>query len=356
MESIDISKLKTNGSHFAVIGFTLPIHLDLPCQDYETVMEMNEKEMVVQIVFNKGQAGYFPDLPMPITGITSRAQAYQKPIHYSSFLVHIPFRLANEHSNRDQETVWRSMGNIRRKFCIAAVNAVNNLIRTYRYETGEINIKSIALGDVLYRYDLSLWFNQNDPNDSRSDFVRTAVPTCNNNYLFIQRTDVPEEVASAIKNEVKNGCQVSLTDELLLNAYDFIEQGNHRLAVIEGEIAFESAIHIFLRDHYKSDATITTKLMDTKKGFTRLFEYPESDSALDLRSKGFFKKNKERGENYILWEKHVWEKRCDIVHGRIADISAAEAIKALEVIEEMLTLLIGRNKTKIKRYSKLTYL
>lgn len=358
MAGIDISKLKTNGSHYALIGFTLPIYLDLPCQDYETVIEMNGKAMVIQMIFEKGEVGYFPDLPMPITDVTPRSPLYRKPIHYSSFLVYIPFRLNNEHSNRVQNDVWQSLSDNCQKFCSAAVSAVNNIIRTYRFKTGEIDVKPITLGDVLYKYDLALLFNKNDPNDSISEFVGTVVSTCNNDYLFIKRTEVPEEVTFIIRSEVAHGCNVPLSDELLLNAYDLFEQGNFRLAIIEAETAFESAIYQFLLEYYKSNAAVTSKVMEAKS-FTTLLRYPESNLAIGLEKKEFYCSDPRRGrpnagKNYVLWEQHVWALRGAIVHGRIANATYAEANKAIEVVQDLLSLLFGRRKTIVKRYSKLT--
>ena len=156
------------------------------------------------------------------------------------------------------------------------------------------------------------------------------------------------------KQRLLEGEHVSLTEELLLNAQDFLHQGNYRLAVIEAESAFESAVYEFLLQYYKNSPDIIKKISEDIHSFVNLIKKPFTEKALNLKAKQFTKENRKAGKNYLEWEKHVWEIRGDLVHGRISTVSYQEASKAIQVVEDLLFLFFNRPKTKVNQYSRLT--
>ena len=118
---------------------------------------------------------------------------------------------------------------------------------------------------------------------------------------------VSQEEVSEIFIRLKDDDKTSIVDELILSANDFLNKGEFRLAIVEMETAFESAIQGLVRKHYASKREPLEELEKRlSKGIRRLLseEYPKC-----LSEKIFNENIAEFGK----WEK-AYKTRNEILH------------------------------------------
>jgi len=196
---------------------------------------------------------------------------------------------------------------------------------------------------------LALVFIDYDPTASTSKATTTHLQFYDDRDIVAEILPVPVEVQDDIGARLASEFEVPLSEELLLNAYDLIDQGNYRLAVIEAETAFEAALWAYLRDYYRrigeSDDVIDAKFKRWRRSFTGMIKKQFKD-ALDSTCKRFCP-----GETYYdTWDEKVWNLRGALVHGSSRDASLEEATEALQTIENTLEYLIDRPRTRPWRY------
>lgn len=158
---------------------------------------------------------------------------------------------------------------------------------------------------------------------------------------------MPDEEVSELRSRLLVDWEVSLTDELLLNAYDFLDQRNCKLAVVEAEIGFEIAITQFLLNEYASDS-VKVKKLENINSFTTLIKHPMAQHAFSRKSKTFA----DGDPHYDDWYNKVWKIRGNLVHGRQPDISYKEALLAVRTVDDTLNYLFGRAKTRWRQYTR----
>ena len=146
----------------------------------------------------------------------------------------------------------------------------------------------------------------------------------------------------SISEKLVTDYQVKLSDELILNAHDFLDQGNFRLAVIEAETGFEAALYELLHAHFEGKEI-------------KIKEYKSPTSLIKNNPFQTVMRNRQRTfdlgcEQYKEWDKKVWDVRNKIVHGRLPDVTYEVASDAIQVVEDILEYISNREQTKPWRY------
>ncbi len=256
----DLSKLKPDGSHYVVVGFAIPHCLQLPdgnypvsIGNYKIPISSRERPLTVQIVLEKKQKA----LSQTEIHLAERETWEMAGPHgtygYSSVLVYIPVRRADSETHQDFNKLWNAVEEHHPEFKEQAIVAVNQLIAVYRFCTGECHIKPLTGHDVRFEYSFALLFNQYPSDAPKSKFDGYVLPIYNVFDRVPVNLNIPEKVVSDIRTKLEENFRAPLSEELLLNAYDLIDQGNYRLTVIEVETAFEAAILTFLRNYYENE-------------------------------------------------------------------------------------------------------
>jgi HEPN domain-containing protein len=349
----DLTKLKPDGSHYVVVGFAIPHSLHLPDGNYPVPISncaiptfSRERPLTVQVVLEKKQKV----LSQAEIHLAQRETWEMAGPHgtygYSSILAYIPVRGTDSEIHQDFKKMWSLAEGNHPAYKEQAIIAVNQLIAVYRFCTGECHIRPLAGHDVRFEYSFALLFNQYPVDAHESKFLVYVLPIYNLFDRLPANLNIPDKVVSDVRTRLAESYQVPLTEELLLNAYDLIDRGNYRLAVIEAETAFEAAVISFLRGYFKDEPEKLREIEGTLS-FGNLINRPFFEDALASKSKAFRKKESPRQE----WDKNVWTVRGDLVHGRVQDVTYEDAINAVETVESTLEYLLGRNKTEPWRYA-----
>lgn len=331
----DLSLLKPNGSHYIVIGLLTPYCIDIPDGNYEVLVDNSGRQLVVQIIIKKIEQSY--------ETVAESAVIYKKANFHSSAFVYIPAR-APSSIHEDREKVWQAIESDYERYRSIALKAVNRMIKIYRHLTGEFMVKPIV---GHHNFSFTLLYNRNPPDNDVSDFTGISKPIVTTDTILPTEVVMPDEEISELRSKLLADWEVSLTDELLLNAYDFLDQRNYKLAVIEAEIGFEIAITQFLLNEYTSDSAKVKKL-ESINSFTTLVKHPMAQQAFSRQSKTFV----DGDPYYDNWLSKVWKIRGDLVHGRQSDIPYKEALLAVKTVDDTLNYLFGRPKTKWRQYAR----
>jgi hypothetical protein len=332
----DLSKLKTDGSHYVVVSFNIPYCLELPDGNYPVVISRPGGACTAQVIL-KRKYGQSVGEPVPIAG---RKQG----IYYSSVDVYFPLRWPDPHHHADitrvsgyvfdeNDEVYRAL----------ALGATNRLITVYRFSTGEYHCKPVS---GLDDHSLALLFNENPPDAGTPKFRALHQGFQSSQSVLKTFVDIPNDTAADLKSKLESDFEVPLSEELILNAYDFLSQGNYRLAIIEMEAGFEAAALGFLVEYYHTDSESTREL-ETINSFVTLLKHPLVEKAFASRSVRFTKGD----ERYQEWDQYVWKVRGKLVHGKCSTASREDADKAIETIEGVLAYLLQRPRTELRRFA-----
>ena len=332
---LDITRLKTDGSHYVAISFNLPYHLELPEDNYEVKVKLSDKEIIVQVILEHHKEQIDEMLKKPVDKYSDR--------FYSTVSAYVPLRFNDMSFHSNFRKVESVVFDKHEEFRKIGIHSVNRLILIYRHFTGDFHIRSIT---SLNDFSLAILFNENSPQNPTSHLKAYGKKYYTTESILRYTTDLPTLMIEKLKKKLLNITTVSLVNELLLNAYSFLDEGNFRLAIIEAETAFEVAIGHFLLDHYKGD-TDKIQWLERQNSFTNLLNSNEAEVAFSSHSKSFKKNN----QLYALWEKNVWKVRGSIVHGKTIDVPYPIAAKALKTIEEVLENLLERPRTKLRNYA-----
>lgn len=341
----NLELLKADGSHYVAIGFSAPFCLHLPDGNYEVIVSTENQDIVVQIVLerrnrNLSKGGLLPGI-QEIEKFADRHGIYC----FTSAIVYIPVR---GHSPQFHEQINEMSRIVEAKhswFNQLSVEAFNRLVEVYRFYTGECHINPLHGRDVWMDYSFAFFFNELPPDEGKSKFTAHVTPVYSLHSIIPSAPDVPKAVVQDIQSKLRIEFQTNLADELLLNAHDFIDQGNFRLAIIEAETAFEAEILRFLHLQYQGRQSDIDKI-ERINSFTTLLKNDLFKNAIAKRSKKF-EKNEKR---YEKWNEQVWKIRGKLVHGNISNVTREEAVNALQTVEETLEYLVDRPQTRPWRY------
>lgn len=341
MYNLDL--LNPDGNHYIAIGFSAPFCVHLPDGNYKVKIIAQNRELTVQVILEKrrrnlSHGGLLPGV-QEIEQFADRRGIYC----FTSLIVYIPIRGVTPtiHSNFDEMSKivhenhpWANN---------LAVKAFNRLLEIYRLCTGECHIHPLSGRDVWMDYSVAFFYNEFPPDAGRSKFIAHVTPVYSLHNLMPSAPNVPNSVVKDIHKKLGENFETELSDELLLNAHDLIDQGNFRAAVIESETAFEIAVQKFLRNNYHGRQREIDKL-DRMNSFTNLLNN-------DLFQRAIAPKKFCKGElMYENWNRHAWRLRGDLVHGKISKVSQEDALEAVRTIEATLEYLFDRSKTQPWRY------
>ena len=333
---LDMSRLKPEGGHYVVVGFVLPYHLQIPDDNYRVRVRIPEKELVVQVVVEAREQVLPDEMKKPVDNYTKR--------YLSRVLVYIPVRASDPATHGSLEAMQSAVFDAYEQYRAVAAQALNRLITAYRHATCECHTRAIT---SLEDFSLALLFNENSPEDATSHFRAYSKEYRITESILRIEIDIPPRVLEELKAELLTDLQPSLVDDLLLNAYYYLEAGNLRLAIIEAETAFEVAVTQFLMNHYR-DAPEKVQTIRRTNSLTNLLQSTAAQEAFTARAKGF----KKSDAAYRSWEESVWKVRGELVHGRISTVPYVTAARALGTVEETLEYLLERPRTPLRRYAR----
>lgn len=337
----NLSKLEPESTHYVVIGFSAPFCLHLPNDSYKVPLNpIQQRINYCQIMIAERRRGNSQSGLLPGVQDTEKFADRHGIYYYSSILVYIPIEENIIRVSQEKNNLWEHIERNHSSYRAQAVNSTNRLIATYRHVTGECHIRQLTGNDMWFDYSVAL---VSVKNPSESYFM----PVYDLHSILPKIPDIPETAVMDIKDKISANYQIPLAEELLLNAYDWLDQGNYRMAVIEAETAFEAALLLFLREHYRHQLSVLTKI-EGIKSFGRLIDDDIFKNALASKGKDFSKSKSRYRDD---WDKFVWQVRGNLVHGRIEDVTESEAIKSLGVVEETLKDLLGRQPTTPWRFT-----
>ena len=335
----NLDKLDANGNHYVAIGFSLPYCLHVPDENFKVRVEISEEIIEVQLIFEKRHRGR-GDLLSGSSEIEKFAD--RRGNHcFSSVLAYVPVRGQERATHSHYDQMWSIVERRKIWFRELAITAINQFVSMYRYSTGECHIQPLKGHDVWFDFSFAFFFNELPPEAKQSKFRADVLPIYNLHNLVSSVPNLPEEVLTDIRAKLIQNFQIPLAEELLLNSYDYLDQGNARLALIEAETGFEAALYSLLRDHYNGKPVKTNFPSPDDMIKSKQFQ-----TALRTIGKEFSKSN----GRYVEWHEHVWRVRGGIVHGRIRDISIDTASRAIRIVEEILEYLTNRLPTRPWRY------
>lgn len=339
----DFSKLRPSGFHYVAVDFSLPYSLHVSEGSYDVDVSVGKNQLRVQLLLedrwrNQNRRTNFPLIESEkIERFTDVDGAYR----YTTIKVFIPVRSERSGVPQDIETTWRKVSQDRYWYRDLAIQATNRLLELYRFCVKEPHVKALTGRELRFDFRFVLLFNQNHPDETSSNFTVKISPTNYWGDLYPPFQNVPSVVEEDLRNRLKSLFQVPLAETLILNAYEYIAQGNYRLAIIEAETAFEAAVHHYLQIFYIQDPKMLSEIERlSKDSFTNLVKSRKLRPAFDG------KKFTDNVPEFESWRKKVMERRNQLVHGKNETVTKQEAIDAINTIEQVLSLLLARAITK----------
>lgn len=353
-EFFDYSKLKPYGNHYVVIKFSLPYAIHLPIDSYDLSMPVvnrgKETKINVQVIIedawkNQEKQNY----PFKEEGaFVEKVGDTEGDFRYTKALICIPIGSSDKNKPSDMESIWHQIVRTQMYYLDLGIESINRFLDVYRFYTKEYHITSIAGRRRRFDFVFALLYNENSPTDARSNFRVTLMPVNYWGDIYSKLPDVPEDVVSSIRTLLNSQNEIPLAENLILNTYSYLDQGNYRLAIIEAETAFESAIHRHLQNYFGKDSKMFSdiKQLNKKYGFDNLIRSQKIRPAFN--GKRFIQGDSE----YDDWKQKVAKQRNSLVHGSKPSATKQEGVDAVSAIEEALSFLINRPMTETYKYLK----
>lgn len=339
----DYSKLKPEGCHYVAVGLSLPYTVHLPIDSYDVEIESQISSFKNQIIIEnrwKNQQEARKKFPFAGEGILiEQDRDTQANYRYTWIWVFIPIATENL---TDLDKAWKQILPMKDRFCDLAISIVNRFLEVYRFNSKQYHIKFLTGREVQFDYILAFMLNENPPHSPTSNFTTKLVQITYWGDRYPQINPFPDKIVSNIRAQLKSLHKVPLSENLLLNAYNYFDQGEHRLAVIEAETAFEAAIYQHLRKYFRDNLDDLAKAeKKVNYNFTRLVKGEFCRPAFG---------DKQFDDEIIefkLWRSKVMELRNNLVHAKIDTVTKEEAHDAIQTIEDTLNYLIARPKTEL---------
>jgi hypothetical protein len=216
-----------------------------------------------------------------------------------------------------------------------SIEVINYLIAVYREENDSFYIRPISRDEVL-RAKID-WFYQNELFGwcEHGSFGKAGIAT-----KIPQKADFEQK----LKNRLMVYEHTSLISELAMNARDYLELGNYRMAVIESRTCIEVLVDQLLLDHFKHHGTTIEKAktllgVGRKKRCTTLEDvFAEANNINAKLTNGLKEaKGKSLDDDSALWVR--WRKakgnRENAVH-RAINITETDAKEAIDVLKDII--------------------
>jgi len=210
----------------------------------------------------------------------------------------------------------------------AAIEAINHFIEHYRVWANRPYISTVTPA-VIQRFHLTTIYNDNTPHKLQYSTSNGAAHGFGG--------AISEEVDIKIRESVSKNEPPPLSDVLETNILDHLDLQEWRLALIESAVLFESWLHRYLKDKYKSaklqDADIEKKFL-RNDGIPHSVTYLAKNLVKDATGFDF-------GSTFEFtnWASKVRDYRNDIVHGSKYIITPQEALEAYTSVKQAIELL-----------------
>ncbi|HUM69875.1 MAG TPA: hypothetical protein PLK31_13640 [Chloroflexota bacterium] len=339
----DFSKLKPSGFHYVAVDFSLPYSLHVSEDSYDVDVSVGKNQLRVQLFLENRwrNQNRRTDFPLVVGERIERFADVDGAYRYTTIKVFIPVRSERSGVPQDIEATWKKVSQDRYWYRDLAIQATNRLLEIYRFCAKEPHIKALTGRELKFDFRFVLLFNQNHSDATSSNFTVKISPTTYWGDMYPSFQNVPNVVEEDLRNRLKSHFQVPLAENLILNAYEHIAQGNYRLAIIETETAFEAAVHEFLQSFYIQDPNMLSEIERLNRdGFTNVVK------SRKLRPAFNGKKFTDNVPEFESWRKKVMELRNQLVHGKKEVVTKQEAIDAINTIEQVLSFLLARAITK----------
>lgn len=347
----DFSKLKPNGYHYIIVKFALPYAIHLPIDSYDIVLPAfeNENKLInLQIIIEDAWRNQTETLfPFKTDGIRlEKIKDSEGSLRYTNVLLCIP---VDSEKNRasGKDALWNQVAHTQKIYVDLAIRGANRFLDVYRYFAKEHHISTIAGRSTNFDFQFAFLYNENSPSDERSNFSLTLMPVFYWGNIYSKFPDVHEDAVLSIRDFLKSQDEIPMAENLILNTYEYFDQGNYRLAIVEIETAFEAYIQSHLRTYFKNDSNMLAEIDRLGKGsITNLVKSKKMRPAFN--GKPFHESTAE----FIAWREKVADQRNLLVHGIESNVTKLEAIDAIRTIEETLEFLTERPKTDTYLYLK----
>lgn len=232
-----------------IVSFNLPFCLDLKDDDYEVQMPSYKAMVKTKRVKQK----YFdPRLPIEETSNMDLLHDRYGRIFYTNVEVTIPKKVVVELHSQADGSVSLHIGkedlvdNFSQWALNKSIEVINYLIAVYREETDSFYLRTVSKDDVL-RARIE-WFYQNQLLGwcEHGGFGKAGIGI---------KTPRPSHFEQGFKERLKVYEQTSLLKELLMNARDYLDLNNYRMAVIEARTCIEVLVDQLLLGYFKHQGT-----------------------------------------------------------------------------------------------------
>lgn len=275
----DFSKLKPSGYHYVVIGLALPYALHIPKDSYDVEVEINLEYQTglinIQIItedrWRNQDQGHRKFPLVERETLIEQLQDTNALYRYTGVWVFIPVGSTNPDKPKDLDSIWNQVTRSKDWYRGLALKGVNRLLEVYRYHTQESHVTPLTGKSSQFDFIFALMYNEEQPQSCESRFMIKVVPHKYWGDLYPKLPDVTNEVVVKIRRALLTQSRVPLAEELILNSYKYLFQGEYRLAIIEIETAFEAAINRHLLLHFADEPESLAKIQKFKN-FTDLVE------------------------------------------------------------------------------------
>lgn len=205
-----------------------------------------------------------------------------------------------------------------------AITCVNQLVNVYRYVTKDHYLYSISDYDIG-EFRIGYYLDENK--ETFMERTLTFTPYFPPWFSPIPIKDKSKDIHNSLRKFLKSSEEIPFSEELLMNAKDWLERGNYRLAVMEAQTAFEVFVKEIVSLHYsnlsRSEQYINNVVFDC--GFKHLLK--DHLSNITLFNEGV--------NEYENWFNDAYLPRNKSIHQgyKLKEIEAHKAIKS--IIEAM---------------------
>lgn len=332
----DISKLRPFGGHYVGLAFDLRYNLHLPPSHYEVSLSVAKRTAVSLVQIQSWRRKTDRE------GLLVPEEQVEKYVDregtflYTSVIVYLPIRAPDPETNQDRDKVWEQVCKRHQMLLGQAILVINRMLSIYRFETGEYHIRPLAGDNTWFDHALALVFLDYIQPNGDAEATILYQEYFDSYRIGPVKPPVPADTQTRFQKKLISDFQVPLWEDLILNAYDFLDQGNNRLTIIEVEVAFEAAL-LYIFEKHRPDNRAFKINSPGKMMKNRRFQQALIKSG---------KKWDKDSELYQEWRSKVWNVRNGIVHGNMRDVSHHTAKSALDVVEDNLEYLLDRAKTR----------
>lgn len=213
----------------------------------------------------------------------------------------------------------------------------NYFIKVYREVTHDFHIKSFPR-DEVYRATIN-WFDG-------SEFLGGVEHGSFGKGMTLEPVGLLPETDQKFRQRLKVYSLTPLYTEVAMNARDYLDLGNYRMAVIESRTCVEVVIDQLLQAHFTERGTSVEKvkrLLNVRRKDIQTIEDALEKAWINNKLTKGLKHVLGKGldEDFVLWEKWLKAKsnRERAVH-RAVDVSEADAKDAIETLSQIFDFII----------------